>query len=377
MIWAWMRKNLFNGPGNTLLTLITAYLLFVLGRSVLLWAFHEARWAVVPNNFRLFMVGPYPPGEVWRVWVALAVFLFAVGYSIGAVAGYARRALALGAVLSLLVYALAWPALLPGSRMGLFAALLALFLAWLLGAGLGPRRARRLGVWVWLVGLFIALEVLAGVPSNRWGGLLLTVVATIFAVVLAFPLGLLLALGRTSRMPVISLLSTLYIELVRGVPLVTVLFLAWIMVPLFVPENFRVPQLVRGIAGFVLFAAAYLAEYVRGGLQGVPKGQWEAAWALGLSGFHTVVFVILPQAIRAVIPALIGQAIAIFKDTSLFIIIGIMDLLSMAQAVLSNPKYLGLEREVYLFVMFVYFLGAATLSYLSRRLERAMGLGSR
>ena len=371
----WLKENLFNGVWNTLLTLITGYLLFVVGKAVLTWAFTEARWEVIPANFRLFMVGPYPPEAIWRVWVATAIFLFLVGFTTGAVVK--RRYLKEAALVAAVIYLAAFPVLSLSSRVGLFGAFLAGALGWALAGGLEARFLRKAVGALWFLGTLVALEVLSGVPSQRWGGFLLTVVATFFAVVLAFPLGLLLALGRTSRMPVISLLSTLYIELVRGVPLVTVLFLAWIMVPLFVPEDFRVPQLVRGIAGFVLFAAAYLAEYVRGGLQGVPKGQWEAAWALGLSGFQTVVFVILPQALRAVIPALIGQVIAIFKDTSLFVIIGIMDLLSMAQVVLSNPKFLGLEREVYLFVMFVYFLGAASLSFLSRRLEAAMGLGKR
>jgi len=372
---AWMRKNLFNGVWNTLLTLVTVYLLYVVGRAVLVWAFTEARWDVIPANFRLFMVGPFPPEAIWRVWTALAIFLALLGYTAGVVVR--RRYLAAATAVAAVLYLLAFPVLFPSSRLGLFLALLAGGAAWLLAGSLQPKLARRLLAPLWFLGTLSAIEVLSGVPSQRWGGLLLTVIATFFAVVLAFPLGLMLALGRTSKMPVISLLSTLYIELVRGVPLVTVLFLAWIMVPLFVPEDFRVPQLVRGIAGFVLFAAAYLAEYVRGGLQGVSRGQWEAAWALGLSGFQTVVYIILPQALRAVIPALIGQVIAIFKDTSLFVIIGIMDLLSMAQVVLSNPKFLGLEREVYLFVMFVYFLGAASLSFLSRRLEAAMGLGKR
>jgi len=372
---AWMRQNLFNGVWNTLLTLVTAYVLYVVGRAVLVWAFTEARWEVIPANFRLFMVGPYPPEAIWRVWVALAIFLALVGFTAGVVVR--RRYLRTAATVAGVLYLLAFPVLLPSSRVGLLAAFVAGGLAWFVGGSLAPRLARRLLGPLWFLGTVAAIQVLSGVPSQRWGGFLLTVIATFFAVVLAFPLGLMLALGRTSKMPVISVLSTLYIELVRGVPLVTVLFLAWIMVPLFVPEDFRVPQLVRGIAGFVLFAAAYLAEYVRGGLQGVSKGQWEAAWALGLSGFQTVVYIILPQALRAVIPALIGQVIAIFKDTSLFVIIGIMDLLSMAQVVLANPKFLGLEREVYLFVMFVYFLGAASLSFLSRRLEAAMGLGKR
>ncbi len=371
----WMRKNLFDGWWNTLLTLSVGGLLIAFLRSVSIWAFTEARWFVIPNNFRLLMVGPYPPEEVWRLWVALTITTGLMGLSFGVFARRWGPALSRALALALLVWGLAWPVVMPGTRLWLFLALAAFFAAYPLGARLSGLR-KFLPV-MWLLAFLLALDVASGVPMNRWGGFFLTMVVTVSTVVIAFPLGLILALGRTSKMPVISLLSTLYIELIRGVPLVTVLFLAWIMVPLFVPENLRVPQMIRAIAGFALFAAAYLAEYVRGGLQGVPKGQWEAAWAVGLSGYQTVTYIILPQAIRSVIPALIGQAIAIFKDTSLLVIIGLFDLLSMAQVALSNPKYLGLEREVYLFLMLVYFIGAAVLSYASRRVEKAMGLGSR
>jgi len=371
----WMRKNLFDGWWNTLLTLSVGGLLIAFLRSVSIWAFTEARWFVIPNNFRLLMVGPYPPEEVWRLWVALTITTGLMGLSFGVFARRWGPALSRALALALLVWGLAWPVVMPGTRLWLFLALAAFFAAYPLGTRLSGLR-KFLPV-MWLLAFLLALDVASGVPMNRWGGFFLTMVVTVSTVVIAFPLGLILALGRTSKMPVISLLSTLYIELIRGVPLVTVLFLAWIMVPLFVPENLRVPQMIRAIAGFALFAAAYLAEYVRGGLQGVPKGQWEAAWAVGLSGYQTVTYIILPQAIRSVIPALIGQAIAIFKDTSLLVIIGLFDLLSMAQVALSNPKYLGLEREVYLFLMLVYFIGAAVLSYASRRVEKAMGLGSR
>ncbi len=372
---AWMRKNLFDGWWNTLLTLSVGGLLIAFLRSVSIWAFTEARWYVIPNNFRLLMVGPYPPEEVWRLWVALTITTGLMGLSFGVFVRWWGPALSRALALALLIWVLAWPVVMPGTRLWLFLALVTFFAAYPLGTRLAGLR-KFLPV-MWLLAFLLALDVASGVPMNRWGGFFLTMVVTVSTVVIAFPLGLILALGRTSKMPVISLLSTLYIELIRGVPLVTVLFLAWIMVPLFVPENLRVPQMIRAIAGFALFAAAYLAEYVRGGLQGVPKGQWEAAWAVGLSGYQTVTYIILPQAIRSVIPALIGQAIAIFKDTSLLVIIGLFDLLSMAQVALSNPKYLGLEREVYLFLMLVYFIGAAVLSYASRRVEKAMGLGSR
>ncbi len=373
--WTWVRANLFDGWWNTLLTLLTGAGLFFLGKAVLIWAFSEARWVVVPNNFRLFMVGPFPPEAVWRVWMVVLETTVLSGLSYGVLAqGLPRtwRAFWGGA---LVLAVLLWPLVFPATWAWAVATAAALPGAMWIGARL--RGLRPYLPLAWLLGLFAAGALLSGVNSNLWGGLLLTLLITLLTVVLSFPLGLVLALGRTSRLPTIRVLATLYIETVRGVPLVSVLFLAWIMVPLFVPEAWRPPQLVRVIAGFTLFAAAYLAEYIRGGLQGVPKGQYEAAWALGLNGFQTAYYIILPQAIRSVIPALIGQVIAIFKDTSLVAIVGLLDLLGIAQSVLANPNYLGLEREVYLFLLVVYFVGAGLMSYASRQLERAMGLGTR
>ncbi|AEB12205.1 amino acid ABC transporter permease [Marinithermus hydrothermalis] len=373
--WAWMRTNLFNGWWNTLLTLLTGAGIFLLGKAVLLWALSEARWAVIPNNFRLFMVGPFPPEAVWRVWLVVLETTVLGGLSYGVLAQGLPRAWRAFWGGALLLAVLLWPLVFPATWA--WAVATAAALPGAIWAGARLRGLRPYLPLLWLLGLFAAGALLSGVNTNLWGGLLLTLLITLLTVVLSFPLGLLLALGRTSRLPAIRILATLYIETVRGVPLVSVLFLAWIMVPLFVPEAWRPPQLVRVIAGFTLFAAAYLAEYIRGGLQGVPKGQYEAAWALGLNGFQTAYYIILPQAIRSVIPALIGQVIAIFKDTSLVAIVGLLDLLGIAQSVLANPNYLGLEREVYLFLLVVYFIGAGLMSYASRQLERAMGLGTR
>jgi general L-amino acid transport system permease protein len=219
--------------------------------------------------------------------------------------------------------------------------------------------------------------ILPVVPSNLWGGLLLTFLFAIVGILFSFPLGVLLALGRGSRLPVVRGFSTLYIELIRGVPLVTVLYMASIILPLFMPGDIRIDRVVRAMVGFVLFVSAYVAEDVRGGLQAVPRGQREAAEAVGLPGVLIMGLIVLPQALRAVIPSLVGQFISLFKDTSLVAIIGLFDLLNVGQSILANPEYLGLHREVYLFAAVVYFAFSYAMSFTARRLEKALGVGER
>ncbi|XOB97596.1 amino acid ABC transporter permease [Deinococcota bacterium DY0809b] len=366
----WLKENLFNGWFNSLLTVVTAWLLFIVAKGVLRWIFEEARWSVVPENMRLLMVGSYPPDQVWRIWTIAAVVLFGAGLL------YAHRYrgrvplwMWVGAVS---IFAVSFPVLFPLTRVFLLVTVLSLPVGITVGHLLPPRVVHAAAVF----GALAILFLLWG-KTGRLGGFSFTLMLTVLASVFAFPLGLLLALGRTGKWPVFRALSILYIELIRGVPLITVLFLSYYMVPLFLPASWEVPTLFSIVVGFSMFAAAYLAEYVRGGIQGVPKGQYEAAWALGLSGTQSARYIILPQAIRSVIPALIGQLIAIFKDTSLVYILGLFDLLFMAITVARNPKYLGTEREVLLFIALVYFAGAALMSYASRRLERAMGLGTR
>jgi general L-amino acid transport system permease protein len=206
---------------------------------------------------------------------------------------------------------------------------------------------------------------------------LCTKALSLVSIVLSFPLGVLLALGRRSTLPIVHLFSVLYIELIRGVPLVTVLFMADIMLPLFLPEGLRVDRVMRAMAGFTLFSAAYIAENVRGGLQAIPEGQIEAARALGLNGFQTTFLIVLPQALRLVIPANVGQFISLFKDTSLVAIMGLLELLGIGKAVLANPAYMGLQREVYVFVALIYGIFSYAMSYASRRLEIALGIGER
>jgi len=193
----------------------------------------------------------------------------------------------------------------------------------------------------------------------------------------SFPIGVSLALGRQSKLPIISWVSIGFIETVRGVPLITILFMMDLMLPLFLPSEIRIESIIRALVGITFFSAAYMAENVRGGLQSIPAGQHEASHALGLSGFQTMAFIIMPQALRAVIPILVSQFIGLLKDTTLVMILSLFDILGIGKAVLGNPDYIGTSREVYLFIAAVFWILSYGMSYASQRLETALGLGER
>ena len=210
---------------------------------------------------------------------------------------------------------------------------------------------------------------LADVENERWGGLILTLLLTTFGLAAAFPLAIALALGRRSGLPAIRALCVAYVELIRGVPLISVLFMASVMLPLFLPAGLSIDKLLRAQIALVLFAAAYLAEVVRGGLQAIPKEQYEAADALGLSYFSAMRSVILPQALRIAVPPLVSTCIGFFKDTSLVLIIGLFDLLSTIKLSLTEPAWSGFGVEAYLFAALVYFLFCGAMSLYSRGWE--------
>jgi general L-amino acid transport system permease protein len=223
-----------------------------------------------------------------------------------------------------------------------------------------------------------AIPFLRPVAMGVWGGLLLTLMLTIVGNIGALPVGILLALGRRSHLPVVRYFSIAYIELIRGVPLITILFMADLLLPLFLPADMPRPdRVLRAMVGLILFEAAYQAENVRGGLQSINRGQYEAAQALGLSGALTMIFIILPQALRAVIPALFNSFISLFKDTSLVAIIGLFDILQIGRSVLAQSDWLGTHREVYLFAFVIYLGFNMAFTYGSRRLEEAQGVGTR
>jgi general L-amino acid transport system permease protein len=269
------------------------------------------------------------------------------------------------------------------------AGFLALPVLIVVGRLIGPIRfiTGRLVLILWFISFVLTMILLAGfegstllpkVETGMWGGLLLTFLLAIVGIIASFPIGVALALGRQSSLPVVKAFCVLFIEMVRGVPLVTILFMASIILPLFLPEEIRIDRVLRAMIGMTLFAAAYMAENVRGGLQAIPRGQYEAAKAVGLTGFQTTTFIILPQALRAVIPAIVGQFIALFMDTTLAIIVGLLELLAIGRAVLqSNQQWLLLDKEVYLFIAVLFWVFTYSMSYASRRLEVALGLGER
>ncbi|WP_245317176.1 amino acid ABC transporter permease, partial [Bradyrhizobium manausense] len=235
---------------------------------------------------------------------------------------------------------------------------------------------RRELVYLWIGALMVISVLMWGglfglsfVSQDRWGGLPVTLILATFGLAFGFPLGILVALGRRSKLPAIRSLSVLYVELIRGVPLVSLLFMASVMFPLFMPAGFNIDKLLRAQIAIILFAGAYLAEVIRGGLQAVPRGQYEAADALGLSYWRKHRLVVLPQAIRHVIPPLVNTFIAFFKDTSLVLIIGIFDLLTTAKTAIIDPAWQQFSVEVYIFVAAIYFVFCFAMSRYSRSLE--------
>ncbi|HEX2110904.1 MAG TPA: amino acid ABC transporter permease [Gaiellaceae bacterium] len=393
----WARENLFSTWWNSLLTVVFGAALAWALYKVTRFVFFDAQWQIVERNLRNFVVFHFPRGETWRVWAALFVVAGAVGLGAGAAAtrreieveegrapaGGGRFLLVRRAVPLVLLVAV----LLAFAR-SLEATLLVLAAAavWLVFRLAGRRVPARHARWVAaivfaaLVAAYLTITAFGGVPWDRWGGLLLTVFLAVGGIALSFPLGVLLALGRRSTLPVVRWVCIVYIELIRGVPLITVLFMAAFALGFFLPATWDKPGLItRALVAFVAFTAAYVAEVVRGGLQSVPPGQIEAAQAVGLSPLRTTRLIVLPQALRAVIPGLVGQFISLFKDTSLVFIIGLTEILAVAEIATKQPDFLGqgLIVETLLFVSFIYWAGSYWMSRESQRLEARLGVGYR
>jgi general L-amino acid transport system permease protein len=380
----WLRTNLFSTWYNTLLTVLLTGLIGLALGPLFHWVFRTATWDAVAVNLRLFTVGLYPAEHLWRPGGLLILIAFLFGGS----AAHGRGMIRGVCIVLLLLFILL--TLLPTGRARPLTGggLLALVAGFRLGRTLSPGSA----LWSvgWILSLPIALLVLRGVqssvlpyvPTTQWGGLMLTLLLAFVGIAASFPLGLVLALGRQSALPLIRIMSIAYIELIRGVPLVSVLMMFALLLPLFLPANFTRPDmLLRVMVGLTLFTAAYVAENIRGGLQAIPRGQYEAATALGLSWLQSMRYIILPQALRAVIPALVGQFISLFKDTSLATIVGLLELLGIAKNVIEQPQWKtipgGVVFEVFGFTALVYFVFNYSMSLASRRLERALGVGQR
>ncbi len=385
-ILGWLRKNLFSSLFNTVLTVVAvAFIVFIL-QSLLRWAFTSAEWGVIPANFNLIMRGRYPAAEAWRLWLVL----YLLGGAVGMIWSLTTRQI--GTAL-LVVFVLPFALMLvPFFSWAIRLNLLLVEVIGIGGYALGrylPIERRGRAIAYLLIGyLILMLVVLRGfgedantlpaVPTTLWGGLLLSLLLAFFGIALSFPLGVLLALGRQSQLPAIRIASVIYIEFIRGVPLISLLFMGQVMLQLFLPDGFpTIDRVLRALVAITLFSAAYTAENVRGGLQSVSRGQHEAAQALGLSGYQTTMLIILPQALRAVIPVLVGQFIGLFKDTSLVALVGLFDLLGIARTVLANPDWLGTQQEIYVMVAGLYWIFSYMMSYASRRIEEQLGVGKR
>ncbi len=395
----WARRNLFNNWYNAVLTIVFAtvggYTLFRGVRFV----FATARWEIIRRNMKLLLVGFFPRDQLWRVWAALYILSIALA----AGAAIVRRRVAIDPVAEAggeaeeLVSTPAWRRLLPvvGLIVVIFTmspditamALVAGMAAAVVGSWRFARRipfrytrAARVVCVLLVVACFALLIGFGGVALKNWGGLLLTLFLAASGILLSFPIGVLLAVGRRSSLPVVRIFSTGYIELIRGVPLVTLLFMAFFVIGFLVPQgSFRPNAVIRALIAFVMFTSAYIAEIVRGGLQSVPREQTEAALAVGLTQLSTLRLIVLPQALRNVIPALVGQFISLFKDTSLAVVIGLSELLGLVQSLTSQRDFTGqqLQAETLVFAAFIYWVGSYTMSKESQRLEQRLGVGVR
>ncbi|MEG4815500.1 amino acid ABC transporter permease [Microcoleus sp. K5-D4] len=382
--WNWARKNLFSTWYNSILTVVCLIIAFQTIKGIIVWATTKAQWRVLEANLPLFFAGRFPRESYWRLWIVTAIIALLGGLTWGNIQRQERLwnpplliilgAAVVGAVISPIDLT---------SRLYLLGIIIAAAASYVIGRQIHPKIMGWMPA-VWALSFPIILWLIKGglglteVSTNDWGGLVLTLFLAVISIVLSFPLGVLLALGRQSSLPVVRLLSTLYIEIIRGLPLIGILFLGQVMLQLFLPPEYpKLDRVIRAIAGLTLFSAAYLAENVRGGLQAVPRGQIEAARSIGLNTPLLTILIVLPQALRIVIPAIGGQFIGLFMDTSLLSLFGMLELIGISRAVLANPSYIGRYAEVYIFVGIIYWIFCYSMSLASRKIERTLGVGER
>ncbi len=382
----WIKDNLFNGFINSILTVLLFPAVIYLLYQILKWVLFGANWQAVSQFPMLFAIGQYPRDQIWRVGFIFSGLMFLLGMSWGRWGGLLKSiALAAGAFLLLIaVLPVQHPQLDLTMRIYLGLTIILTLVGYLIGSKTHLKNTIIIAGWfvIPIIGIvllagFAGSERLPSVQTTLWGGLLVTFLLAAGGIVLSFPLGVALAFGRRSDLPVVSAFSTVFIEVVRGVPLVTILFMFSIILALFLPTGSRIDRLVRALMAVTVFSAAYSAENVRGGLQSVPLGQIEAAKALGMGNFKTTVFIVLPQALRAVLPAIVGQFISLFKDTTLVVIIGINDFLGIGRSIInSDPEFVQMRTEVYIFMAVVYWVFSYLMSLASRRIESALGVES-
>lgn len=379
---SWLSKNLFSSPSNSVLTVVVGSFLLLVLYAGIKFIFFDADWTIISVNRRLIFLGRYPQGEEWRVWPPLWLVFGLGGLSYGLLARASRRDLVWLAII--LAFILGF---LAHGGVGLLFGGATLFAVATYRAGrlaedrpLLRSRLRRVAIIGWLLLIPFTVVMIAafgGVRPALWGGLLLNVLLAIIGIGIGLPLGILLALARASSLPVLKGVSTAVIEVTRGGPLVAWLFISRFVLPAFLPDWLQVDPIVSAMIIVSLFTGAYVAEIVRGGLQSVDPGQAEAAHALGLSTFNVTTFIVLPQAIRAVIPALISQMISLWKDTTLFSVLGFTDALGGAEAAFAQTEFIGRQKEALLFIALLFWSGSLGMSRLSQRFEKVLGIGER
>ncbi len=402
----WMRRNLFSSWGNGITTVVLVAAIGWILSWFVEWAIltanftastgaecrgYGACWALIREKLRLIFFGTYPYEQQWRPLLAVVAMLAMLIATSDRRMWRPWRLLAIWSAGSFVTFLLMFGQLhIP---LGLF-----LFAALAIGLGglafrkqvgsAGEVNAYRALAAIGAVGLVLrfagvlpawklAIAPFSFVETGQWGGLPVTMILATYGLVFAFPYGILLALGRRSNLPLIKGLCVGFIELIRGVPLISLLIMASVMLPLFLPTGVTFDKFLRAQVAVILFAGAYIAEIIRGGLQSLPKGQFEAADAMGLNYFQKTTLIILPQALRVVIPPLINTFIGFFKDTSLVLIIGIFDFLNTANQALVDPAWAGYPGEVYLFAAFVYFIFCYSMSRYSKHLEIELNKGTR
>ena len=401
----WARKNLFSSWANGITSLV---LLFALG-WVLLWFIdwalltatftadsgaecrgHGACWALIHEKYRYIFFGSFPYQQHWRplfavitmlsmlllssdrrMWNTRLIWIWSIGSFITFLLmfGELHFSITFFLVIALVAGGIGYAI---RSVIAQKAELYAYYAA--MGIGLVGLVLRMLGI---LPTFGITIAPLSYVETGLWGGIPVTIILATYGLAFAFPYGVLLALGRRSHLPLIKGLCVGFIELIRGVPLISLLIMASVMLPLFLPSGTSIDKFLRAQVAVILFAGAYIAEIIRGGLQSLPKGQFEAADAMGLNYVQKTTLIVLPQALRVVIPPLINTFIGFFKDTSLVLIIGIFDFLNTANQALVDPKWAGFPGEVYLFAAFVYFCFCFSMSRYSKHLEVELNKGTR
>lgn len=392
----WLKENLFRSPSDGLVTLASLALALWATWQIASFVFITGRWEIIQVNLKLLLVGRFPDEMMWLVGASISAISFFIGIASSASrklvdsprsALMATRELVqrFGLLLVLGVALISLAGTVEALLVGL-----AVVVSMLIGRFLGYVRNRTKvlsaipkGVWIfgWLIlPLGMIGTTLALASLEFWGGFLINFYMAIISIVLCFPLGILLALGRRSTFPVIRFLCTTYIELIRGAPLFVLLLLAGVALEFFIPPEIAPGVIFRSVTVFTLFTAAYLAEIIRGGLQSIPKGQTEAGKALGLSTVKIIFLITLPQALRNAIPAQIGQFISLFKDTTLAgAALSVFEMLNIGKAITKQDDFLGqgLIYESLAFVALLFWVGSFVMSRESQRLEKKLGVGVR